>query len=306
MGMPLFQRFMAVAGCAVLFVYSHGIYGDGVVAQPVQVVDDLGGVVTLAAPAERIISLAPHNTENLYSAGAGDRVVGVVNHSDYPPPANDLPSLGTHVQFNLEAILDLDPDLVVAWKSAKNAESLQRIEEFGIAVYYSEPRTFEDIVDNIRELAVLAGTEQNLAPEVDDILADIETLRQRYRDRQLLDVFYQVWTDPLMTLNGEHFITRALEVCRAHNLFADLPILAPRVSMEAVIEANPDAIITGMVDGMKPDMSQWQQWNAVKAVRNDHYVFVDSDVMHRHTLRMLNGINGLCEQLQGVRDDTKD
>jgi len=265
--------------------------------------DDFGRQVKLAEPAGRILSLAPHNTENLFSAGAGEKIVGVVEYSDYPAAAEKILSVGTHVQFNLEAIVSLKPDLVVAWQGGNNREALTQVERLGIAVYYSEPRTFADIIENIKELARLAGTESDIDPLVHSISQNIEKSRATFSSRPEVGIFYQVWTAPLMTLNGDHFLTRVLEVCGAVNLFADLPIIAPRVNIEAVIKANPDAIITGMVDGMKPDMSIWQDWKSVNAVNNEHFIFVDSDVMHRHTLRMLHGIESLCQQIDHVRND---
>ncbi len=277
----------------------------GLVAVPgvaaVTVTDDFGREVTLEGPAQRILSLAPHNTENLFSAGAGDLIVGVVEYSDFPPEAETIPSVGSYVQFNLEAIIGLAPDLVVAWRSGSNTEALKRLEELGMAVYYSEPRTFDDVVDNVRDLAKLAGTEAKVDPRIDGIGSGIKAAEENSRGKPVLDVFYQVWSDPLMTLNGEHFISRILEVCGARNLFAQLDIIAPRVSVEAVIQANPDVIITGLVDGVKPDMARWRKWPMVKAVANDHFLYVDSDVMHRHTLRMLAGIPQFCEDLNAFR-----
>ncbi len=280
---------------------SLGFWLTGTALAEIRVVDDFGRDVVLAEPARRILSLAPHTTENLFSAGAGDRVVGVVDHSDYPPAANDLPSVGSYVQFNIEGVLALAPDLVVAWRSNSNGEMLDHLERHGITVYFSEPRTFVGVVENIRELALLAGTEDALDPRLDQALAKIAEARDRFAGRPVLDVFYQIWSEPLMTLNGEHFITRILEVCGARNLFADLSIIAPRVSMEAVIEANPDVIIAGLRDGVRPDMSFWRKWTMVKAVKRDRFVFVDSDVMHRHTLRMLLGIPGFCSQIDAAR-----
>jgi iron complex transport system substrate-binding protein len=271
-----------------------------------RVVDDFGHDVVLSKPAQRIISLAPHNTENLFSAGAGHKIVGVVEYSDYPPQALEIQSVGSYIQFNLELIVSLEPDLIVAWQNGNNRESLERLESLGFTVYYSEPRTFQDILDNIVELAQLAGTADKMAPGVNDFAGEIRSLQQQYENKSGLDVFYQVWTDPLMTLNGDHFITRVLDLCGADNLFADLPIIAPRVSIESVIEANPDVIVTGMVDGLKPDMSLWDDWQTIKAVHNKSYIFVDSDVMHRHTLRMLEGISGFCQSLDAIRQNQGD
>ncbi len=267
----------------------------------ITVTDDFDRQVTVPGPARKIISLAPHNTENLFSAGAGENIRGVVEYSDYPPRARDIQSVGSYIQFNLEVILSLDPDLIVAWQNGNNRESLERLESLGFTVYYSEPRTFDAILENIVELATLAGTTGKMEPSVQHISAELDGLEKKYSNRSRIDVFYQVWTDPLMTLNGDHFISRVLDLCGADNLFAELPIIAPRVSIESVIDANPDVIVTGMVDGIKPDMSIWDQWQTIKAVRDSSYIFVDSDVMHRHTLRMLRGIRGFCESIDQIR-----
>jgi len=272
-------------------------------AAEVSVIDDAGRTVTLASPVDRIISLAPHNTENLFSAGAGSKVVGVVEYSDYPPAAKKISSVGSHIQFNLEAILALEPDLVVAWRSGNTGGALQQIERFGIPVYYSEPNSFADIVENIREFALLSGAEQWSDSGLETVLHNIEAARADYAGRSPLNVFYQVWTDPLMTLNREHIISKVLEVCGARHLFAELPIIAPRISVEAVVDANPDVIVTGMKDRQKPDMSMWDKWQTVNAVKNRHYVFVDSDIMHRHTVRMLEAVPDFCRQINNVREN---
>lgn len=267
----------------------------------ITVTDDFGRAVTLAAPAKRIVSLAPHNTENLFSAGAGDRVVGVVEHSDYPPAALRIPSIGSHVQVNLEALIALKPDLVVAWQSAKNRDTMRQIERLGYAVYYSEPRDFEDIIENIRELAQLAGSESGIDPPPSELRAELDELRARYADAAPMHVFYQVWNAPLMTLGGKHYISRVLEVCGARNLFAESTIIAPRVSIEAVVRADPDIIIGGRFEGETPDMSMWEKWRSMRAIAHDGLVFVEADVMHRHTARMMMGIREVCEGIDRVR-----
>ena len=265
------------------------------------VTDDFGRTVTLASPAERIISLAPHNTENLFSAGAGGKVVGVDERSDYPFEARRIPSVGSHAQVNLEAVIALAPDLVVAWETGHNRETLKKIARLGFPIYYSEPRAFEDIIENIEELALLAGSGARITPKPARLRKELAQVRARFGAKSTQTVFYQVWSEPLMTLNGDHFITRALKRCGARNLFADLPIIAPRVSVEAVVQANPDIIITGRIDGQPPDMSMWKKWRSINAVAHNGFVFVDSDVMHRHTARMILGIRDLCEEIDRVR-----
>ena len=268
----------------------------------ISVTDDFNRIITLPAPANRILSLGPHITENLFSAGAGDKVVGVVEYSDYPPQARRIQSIGGgYAQINLEAVIALAPDLVVAWQTAGNRESLEKIVDLGFPVYYSEPRDFDDIIENIEELALLAGSRARMHPPAARLREELARVRARFGAKSTQTVFYQIWRNPLMTVNGDHLISRALELCGARNVFADLPIIAPRVSVESVIQANPDIIIASRGDGWTPDMSAWKKWHSLAVVARDGFVFVDGNVMHRHTARMIMSIRGLCEQIDRVR-----
>jgi iron complex transport system substrate-binding protein len=269
-------------------------------AAELSVEDDFGRTVTLPQPARRIVSLAPHNTENAFSAGAGSRLVGVVDFSDYPPQAASLPSVGSSARVNIEAVIALEPDLVLAWETGSNREALRKLADLGYAVYYSEPRNFEDVIRNIEEIALLSGTPDRIEPPAEALREELAALRSDYGDRERRSVFYQVWSNPLMTLNGDHIVSRALELCGAFNLFGELPIIAPRVSVEAVVEGNPDIIITGST-GSETDLSVWDRWTSITAVNRGHYVYVDADVMHRHTARMIQGIRHLCEQIDATR-----
>ena len=271
-------------------------------SQTIEVTDNFGRLVRVEKPVTRIISLAPHITENLFSAGAGDKVIGIVEYSDYPAATKTIPSVGSYAQFSIETILAMKPDLVVAWRGGNNSEALDQLERLGLTLYYSEPRSFDDIINNIHHYAALADSRDTLDPRVHEVKEHIAQSRDEFANSERVDVFYQVWSDPLMTLNGEHFISRVLEVCGARNLFADLPIIAPRVEWEAVIEANPHAIVMGQNHNVPADTSLWEKWTMVDAVKNNHFVFVHSDTMHRHTLRMLLAIGGFCDQIHEVRE----
>ena len=272
----------------------------------ISVIDDFNRTVTLPTPAKRILSLGPHITENLFSAGAGAQVAGVVEHSDYPPQAQRIASVGDgYTQINLEAVIALAPDLVVAWQTAGNKESIQKMVELGMPVYYSEPRTFEDIIENIEELALLAGSRTRMGSLAAKLRTELAQVRARFGEKSVLTVFYQIWHEPLITLNGEHYLSRALELCGARNVFADLSIIAPRVSVEAVLQANPDIIIAAAGDDnnrtSRSQMSMWKKWKSLAASAKDGFLFIDGNVMHRHTARMILGIRGLCEQIDRVR-----
>ena len=278
---------------------------DPVVGSTVEVRDDFDRLVELETPAKRIISLSPHNTENLFSAGLGNRIVGVDEFSRYPEQAGRIESVGSAVQINIEAIIALEPDLIVVWQTASNNGKLEKLDELGYTLYYSEPRSFDEIIENIEDLALLGGTSPDISPSPDTLRLEIQQLKEQYSSLKTQSVFYQVWTSPLMTLNGDHFISRVLEVCGARNIFSGLNIIAPRVNVEAVIHANPDIIITGDSGGMAADMSMWKPWQNITAVANNSYLFVDSDVMHRHTARMIMGIRNLCQEIDGIRSSSK-
>lgn len=265
-------------------------------------VDDLEREVRLSAPARRIVSLAPHITENLFTAGAGRRVVGAVEYSDYPPAAAQIPRVGNYNRINLEAVLELEPDLVIAWRSGNPAGAAARLEKLGLAVFYSEPETFRQVIENIRKFSILAGTEGVVSGKLERFLADYDSLRERYGRRSPVRVFYQVWDNPLTTLNGRHLISRALKACGGINIFADLPLLAPRVNIEAVLERNPEVILFGARQAQQPGLKQaWQPWNMLDAVRLGDLHYVDPDNVNRQTVRLLAGMRSICALLDEVR-----
>ncbi len=265
------------------------------------VVDDAGRMVRLARPAHRIVSLAPHATELLFAAGAGAYVVAVSEHSDYPPPARALPRVGGGGSLDLERILALRPDLVVAWQSG-NGQVPEQLQRLGLAVFLSEPRRIDDIATSLERLGRLAGSDIVAARAARHFREQVETLRSRYAGRRRLRVFYQVWDRPLMTVNGRHMISAWLRLCGAENIFSDLPELAPTVSLEAVVAADPDAIVAGAGKSGNP-LVEWKRWPGLGAVRLGHLLTVPADELERQTPRAVEGARVLCEKLDAVRRD---
>lgn len=267
------------------------------------VVDDVGRRVTLEAPAERIISLAPHLTELLYAAGAGERLVAAVSYSDYPPAARELPRVGSYDHLNIEAILWYQPDLVVAWKSGNPERQLQRLLDLGLTVYISEPRSLQAIADTLVRLGTLAGTRKQALAAANAFRERLAQLRARYADRPTVSVFYQIWNRPLQTLNGEHVISDVIRGCGGRNIFAELPAIAPRVSVEAVLKRDPEVIVASGMGRSRPNwLGMWRAWPELTAVARDNLFFVPPDIIQRHTPRILDGMARLCRQLQRARD----
>lgn len=287
-------------GCLLLTALLLAPLAD---AAQLTVEDSTGRVVTLERPAQRIVALAPHIVENVYSAGAGEKLVGVVSYSNYPEEAKELPLLGSAYAWSLEQLVAVKPDLVLLWGSGNGISSLPRLEALGLAVYISEPRKLSDISESIRDIGALAGTGDTAAAVADQFDREIAELRSSYGSRESLSVFYQIWNSPLQTINGEHMISQVIALCGAENSFAELPQLAPQVSVEAVLQRDPQAIIASGMGEYRPEwLDSWKKYASLTAVRSGALLHIHPDLIQRPTARISLGARNMCEQLAGVRD----
>ncbi len=279
------------------------LFAEIALAGPVSVKDDLGNIVTLNAPASRIVTLAPSVVEVTYAAGAGDKIVATVEYSDYPASALKIPRVGGHSKINLEAVVAAKPDLVIAWESGNSPTAIEKLRQLGIPVFMSQPHKMTDIPGEIERIGVLAGTSPTAKKAADDFRKRYQTLANKYRDRSPVTVFYQVWQNPLITIGGQQIMSDAITLCRGENIFGSLKPLAPRVSFEAVIAANPEAIVTsGMADQNPEMLDAWKKWPNLTATQRNNFFFVQSDLMNRSGPRILDGTKILCEALQTARD----
>ncbi len=266
-----------------------------------EVTDDTGRMVRLERTAQRILTLSPHATELVFSAGAGDKLVGTVDYSDYPPVAEAIARIGDANRLDRERILALQADLVIAWASGNRPGDLEWLEKQGLAVYRSEPRKLEQIADNIEDIGLLAGTAVEADANARAFRDRLQALSERFGQLEPISIFYQLWPQPLMTVNGEHIIGEVLRLCGGRNLFADLPVLAGQVSREAVILANPQAIVAGANPEQSDPLADWREWPILDAVKQDRLYRVEADLLHRSTPRLLDGAEHLCRQLEAAR-----
>ncbi|MCH7673202.1 MAG: cobalamin-binding protein, partial [Proteobacteria bacterium] len=196
----------------------------------VAAIDDEGSLVQLAAPAKRIISLAPSLTELIYAAGAGDKLVGVIAYSNYPEAAKSLPVVGQHDMLDMERILSLRPDLVVAWLSGNPRASVRRLRELGLNVYIAEPKNLESIPSHMERLAILAGTESIAKPAAENFRSRLRALDKQYRNKAAVRTFYQVWDKPLISAGGNELINDIISLCGGNTIFSDIDRVSPTVS----------------------------------------------------------------------------
>lgn len=266
----------------------------------ITVTDDMGQVLTLQQPARRIVSLAPHVTELLFAAGAGERLVGASHFSDYPAAASQVPSVGSYAALDLERVLALKPDLIVAWHSGNKATQLARLRSAGIPVFESQPADFGMIADSLERLSQLAGTDDSGRRAANDFRARWQALQQRYQGRRQVSVFYQIWSQPLMTLNGQHMVSAVLRLCGGNNIFGQLPQLAPTVSVESVIAADPQVILTPS-DARDQPLERWRQYARMRAVSTGQLYTVNADWLNRAGPRVLLAAEEVCAKLDLAR-----
>ncbi|MFT0171171.1 cobalamin-binding protein [Paraburkholderia mimosarum] len=272
----------------------------------VTAIDDAGNTVTLPAPAQRVVSLAPHVTELLYAAGGGAKLVGAVAYSDYPPEAQHVPRVGDNRALDLERIATLKPDLIVVWRHGNAQQQLDRLRALHIPLFFSEPHELDDVATSLTRLGALLGTDATAQAAAAAYRRDIAQLRARYARRAPVSVFYEVWDQPLMTINGSHMISDVIALCGGRNIFAALKPLVPTVSTEAVLAANPDAIVTASQGATSPDrplpsLERWRAWPALAAVAHGNLFAVDGDLLTRPTPRIAQGAAQLCGDLEHTR-----
>ena len=273
-----------------------------VAAAEVVVRDDEGATVRLARPAQRIVTLAPHLVETLYAAGAGEQLVGTVEFSNYPAAAKKKIRVGGYSQLDLEAIVAQKPDLVIAWASGNAPAVIERLRALGLTVYVSQPNRIDDVAAEIERFAVLAGTSAVGKAAAASFRSRLSALQKRYSARPPVRTFYQIWQQPLMTVGGKQIISSVIRLCGGDNVFGAIDALAPTVTVEAVIAANPEAIVASGMGEARPEwLDDWRRWTTMNAVARDNLFFVPPDLIQRHTPRLLDGAERLCQHLETAR-----
>jgi len=260
-----------------------------------------GEALILPAPAKRIITLAPNLAELVFAAGAGERLIAVVEYSDFPPAVKQITKVGDAFRIDLERIINLKPDLVIAWTSGNPQTALQKLEQLGITVWQIEITRPNEIAATVDAIALAAGTGAQGIPVAEALRKQLSTLVQENSGKPPLDFFYQIAANPLYTVNGQHIISRSMEICGARNIFAELPSLAPQVSQEAVILANPQAMIAPEIVGDTPALAHWNDWPRLKAVQTGALLYLPADDISRAAPRLLDSIELACKLLDEVR-----
>ncbi|KAA8558145.1 MULTISPECIES: cobalamin-binding protein [Pseudomonas] len=244
-----------------------------------------------ALAVERVVSLAPSLSEIVVELGAADLLVGVLDGGDRPAALATVPSVGQYGQLNMERLLSLKPDLILLWPGSINSAQRDQLQRLSIPVYVAEPHSLEQLTTQVQAIAEQLGradTGRQLAAQLRQRLAQ---LRQRYQRAEPLRVFYQVWNRPLYTVGGGQIISDALSVCGARNVFDDLKLPAPQVSIESVLQRNPEVILAGD----QPQLEAWKAWPQVAAVAQGRLLLVPDKGLERPSGQMLEALARLCQ-----------
>lgn len=261
--------------------------------------DDEGQSIALAAPAARIVSLAPGATAMMFAAGAGAHIVGTSDYSDEPEAARRIERIGDSRSLDLERILALHPDVVVVWSSGNSAAQIATLERVGLPVYRHRIRRLADIPDSVRRFGALAGTGEVAVPAANELKARIAALEQRYAARSGGTMLVQVWDHPIYTLGRSELMTDVVAICGYRNVYEDLPEAGPAVSLESVLERNPDVILAVGPDRAAADewLRGWRAYPTLKAVHNGQLIPWTDRRLSRLGPSMVDATEALCGAL---------
>jgi iron complex transport system substrate-binding protein len=274
------------------------------------VVDDSGRTLTFERPAERVVTLAPSLTELVFAAGGGAALVGTTALSDFPPAARKVTRIGDAARLDVERVLALRPDLVIVFQRGATSRELAQLEAAGVRLFHLEPRRLDDVARAVERLGVVLGHEAVATSAADGLRKRLDRLRSAHAAAASVSVFYQVWQQPLMTISGSHLIDDVIRLCGGRNVFSGLAVLVPVISTEAVVAADPQAILTASESGSvaawrrapdDPAFAVWRRHEGLAAVRRGTMYTLNGDTISRQGPRIVDGAESLC----AVLDDTR-
>jgi vitamin B12 transport system substrate-binding protein len=251
---------------------------------------------------KRIIALAPHLVESLYAIGAGDQIIATTAHADYPAAAKNIMVVGNYARLQIEKIIQLKPDVVIAWTTGNPTVDLARLEKYQIKVIYSNPETLEDVAAELRLLGEITGRTEQASKLAEQYLTSLTDIKQRYASQENIKVFYELWSRPIRTVAQKAWPQQQITLCGGVNPFADAKDDYPSVGLEQVLITLPQVVIQpSKSTSGDPDNLNWQQWPHVPAAKNGFVFHPNADKLHRMTTRVLEELVVLCEQIDTAR-----
>ncbi len=253
-------------------------------------------------PAKKIIALSPHAVEMLYAIGAGDKIIATLEYADYPEQALKIPRIGNYAGIQIERLLELQPDLVIGWKGGNKTSDLDKIESLGVKLVYTQPNNITGIISDLENFGRLTGQQEQAKIVADKMQQGYKLIRETYKNKVSVDVFYQLWHDPLQSVGGNSWIESLIQDCGGNNIFRNSVAPYPAISIESVIVKNPQVIIIPHHSGSEVGkMNYWSKWPEISAVKFKNVFTINGDLLHRFTPRSLDGLKLMCEKIDQGR-----
>ncbi|MGL4733728.1 MAG: vitamin B12 ABC transporter substrate-binding protein BtuF [Enterovibrio sp.] len=250
----------------------------------------------------RVITLSPHATELAFAAGLGDNVIAVSQSCDHPQQALALEKVASYRAINVERILALKPDLVIAWQEGNPARQLAQLEKLGVALFYSAPHSFASLGADLERLAQFSPRPQQALDAAKRLRSEVAKFEQAQQGKPKVSYFYELSQAPLMTNNGKSWPQPLFSLCGGENVFAQSAVPYPQVSVEQVLTRKPQALFASSNSG---DLSRWLRWKSIlPAAANDALFVMEAAWFGRPSLRALDGVKTICAALDSVRAKT--
>lgn len=250
-----------------------------------------------------IVALAPHIVELLFDIGAGKQIIGTTEFSNYPEQAKKIPRIGNYVRLQIERIIELQPDIIIAWKSGSPSDDLDRLKQLGFTIIYSQPNSFADIAKEVEYFAQLTGHQTQGKILARQFMALFNDIKKEYQNKLPITVFYELWSQPLTTIAKGSWPQQYLDICRANNPFRSVATPYPQVNIEQVLQKPIQLIIQPMSTSQNEKLAyNWQKWTSIEAIKNKQLIQPDADEMHRMTLRSIDALSDLCLTIDKTRE----
>jgi iron complex transport system substrate-binding protein len=262
--------------------------------------DALGREISLAEAPKRIIALAPSVTEILYFLGLGDRVAGVTEFSDHLPEAAQKPKVGSFIHLNVERIIELKPDLVIASADRYRPGLLELLDQAGIKTYVVNPKNLLQVIECVKGIGRVCGVSERADALAISLTNRLDRVVDKTRSRKKPLVFFQINIKPIMTVNRDTLHHDLIQMAGGENLFGNEPLTYPRIAVEEVIQRAPEVIIISSMERgglFEEARREWLRWKSIPAVRDGRVFLIDSDITDRASPRAFLGLESMARLL---------
>ncbi|MDQ1328002.1 MAG: Cobalamin-binding protein [Candidatus Poribacteria bacterium] len=266
----------------------------------VLITDPMGREVKVPKNVKRIVSMAPNVTEMLFAIGLDNEIVGVTDYCNYPESAKNKTKIGGYYNPNVEVILSLTPDLIIATPDGYSKERIDKLDQTGIPIFIVNPQNINDVMVSMALLGKVTGKEEFANQVVENMRSRIKIIKGKVSqipEQKRPKVFYAIGEDPLVTVGPNNVVNDLLTIAGGINVALDAPNSWPVYNVEAVIMKNPDVILTAPSTMTSSDknaqIAKWNKYRTVSAVINGKIYAVDPDIMLRSGPRVVDGLEKL-------------